>query len=101
MNAYCDYHGVELIPWGPLHAGDLARPLASQGTSRSDSVKGTPFERKFSESDEEIVKRVEEIAKKKGWKMSQVAVVWSKSKVSSPIVGISSVCVTQISTLYS
>ena len=91
MNAYCNYHGVGLIPWGPLHGGDLARPLSVQTTSRAGSLKGTPFEKKYTDADEEIVKRVEEIAKKKGWKMSQVAVVWSRSKVSSPIVGISSV----------
>jgi aryl-alcohol dehydrogenase-like predicted oxidoreductase len=38
-----------------------------------------------------VIKRVEEIAKKKGWKLSQVALSWIGTKVSSPIVGISSV----------
>jgi aryl-alcohol dehydrogenase-like predicted oxidoreductase len=34
---------------------------------------------------------VEEIAKKHGWKMSHVALAWINKRVSSPIVGFSSV----------
>lgn len=34
---------------------------------------------------------MEEIAKKKGWTMSQVALAWVSRRVSSPIVGFSSV----------
>jgi Predicted oxidoreductases (related to aryl-alcohol dehydrogenases) len=42
-------------------------------------------------ADEEIVNRVEELAKKKGWQMSHVALVWLKSKGAVPIVGLNSV----------
>ena len=38
-----------------------------------------------------IVRRVEEIAKKKGWKMSQVALAWICKRVSSPILGTGSI----------
>ena len=41
--------------------------------------------------DEEIIGRVEQLASKKGWKMSEVALVWHKSKGSVPIVGLNSV----------
>ena len=41
------------------------------------------------EEDEVIVKRVEEIAKKRGWTMGQVSLAWAGTKVSSPIVGVS------------
>ncbi|KAI0933395.1 hypothetical protein AcV5_005549 [Taiwanofungus camphoratus] len=82
--------GVGAIPWSPLARGVLARPLGEQ-TKRGqtdqfvghykDSV-GTP----------EIVKRVEEIAKKKGISMAQVSIAWSLSKegVTAPIVGTTS-----------
>lgn len=41
--------------------------------------------------DREIIKRVEELANKKGWKMSHVALAWINKRVSSPIIGFSSV----------
>jgi aryl-alcohol dehydrogenase-like predicted oxidoreductase len=42
------------------------------------------------EYEREIVKRVEELARRKGWKMCQVALVWIFQKGAVPIVGISS-----------
>jgi len=43
------------------------------------------------EPDITIIKRVEELANKKGWKMSQVALAWINKRISSPIIGFSSV----------
>lgn len=42
-------------------------------------------------ADHEINKRVEEIAKKRGWPMSHVALAWINARVASPIVGLSSI----------
>lgn len=85
MNPYCNAHGIGLIPWGPLQAGDLARPIDIHTTRRATN------EKVYSEADKAIIVRVEEIAQKRGWTMSQVALAWIDKKVSSPIVGISSV----------
>lgn len=90
MIPYCIHHGIGIIPWGPLHAGELARPLGSS-TTRSEWIRGTNLEVRFTEAHKMIVNRVEEIAKKRGWKMSQVALAWAGTKVSSPIVGCSTV----------
>ncbi|TDL18331.1 Aldo keto reductase [Rickenella mellea] len=94
MNAYCNYHGIGLIPWSPLHGGDLARPLGTS-TVRSEvmtaAFKGTTHEINTTEADKEIITRTEELSKKKGWTMSQVALAWMGTKVTSPIVGISSI----------
>lgn len=90
MIPYCNAHGIGLIPWGPLHNGELAHP-PTESTTRKDTIKGTPWEMKYTESDEVTISRVEEIAKKKGWKMSEVALAWIGTKVTSPIVGCSSV----------
>ncbi|KAH0584694.1 hypothetical protein H2248_010221 [Termitomyces sp. 'cryptogamus'] len=90
MNAYCNYHGIGLIPWAPLAAGVLARPL-EVSTTRSDSTKNTPFHNEITSADQEIVKRVAEIAEKKGVKQGQVALAWVQVKVASPIVGVTSV----------
>lgn len=90
MNSYCNYTSVGLIPWGPLAHGNLTRPLG-QGSFRSDLIKGTPLEQKKTGADKEIINRVEQVAKKKGWLMIQVAQAWINSKVTSPIVGFNSV----------
>lgn len=45
----------------------------------------------MTEGDEAIVRRVEELANKKGWKMSQLALVWLRSKGAVPIVGANSI----------
>ncbi|TFK52685.1 Aldo keto reductase [Heliocybe sulcata] len=90
MHQYCNFNGIGIIPWAPLAAGDLARPFGAS-TTRKEVTKGTPLERKLRPSDELIIKRVEELSQKKGCTMSQVALAWALTKVSSPIVGCSSV----------
>ena len=38
-----------------------------------------------------IINRVEEAARQKGWTMSQVALAWTLKRITSPIIGFSSV----------
>ncbi|KAJ7089044.1 Aldo/keto reductase [Mycena crocata] len=90
MIPYCKAHGIALIPWAPLAAGALARPLGEESL-RSKGAKGTAFEGQFTDADKEIIGRVKELADKKGCTMSHVALAWIRLKVDSPIVGISSV----------
>ena len=90
MIPYCKAHGMGLIPWSPLHQGDLARPV-TESSARKEGTKGTPLSNSLTQTDEAIITRVEEIAKKKGWKMSEVALAWIDGKVTSPIVGCNSV----------
>ncbi|KAK7452139.1 hypothetical protein VKT23_012244 [Stygiomarasmius scandens] len=85
MNAYCNYHGIGIIPWAPVARGFLARPLEGEGTIRSETMSPSP-----TESDKVIIKRVQEIAEKKGKTMAQVASAWVNAKVTSPIIGLSS-----------
>ncbi|KAI0367254.1 Aldo/keto reductase [Pilatotrama ljubarskyi] len=86
MLAYCKHAGVGVIAYSPLMDGHLARPLGSE-TERSKLIAGTPFEKPRRESDKRIIQRVEELASKKGWTMSQVALAWVAAKVTAPIVG--------------
>ncbi|KAL1691119.1 NADP-dependent oxidoreductase domain-containing protein [Schizophyllum commune] len=90
MIAYCKYHGIGLIPWSPLSGGALARPAKSEETPRWKSFNAYGIN-KQSEIDAEIIKRVEEVAKKRGWAMSQVALAWAQRTVDSPIVGFNSI----------
>ena len=84
MIPYCNAQGIGLTPWGPLQGGDLAKPLSEQ------SIRRTVRQKTYSEADKEIIRRVEEIASKRGWTMTQVALAWIDSRVSSPIIGMNS-----------
>ena len=84
MIKFCNLTGVGLIPWGPLDEGRLARSAKVKNTVRGKS-------KEITEKDTRIIDRVEKIAEKKCWKMSQVALAWINRRVSSPIVGLSSV----------
>ncbi|PGH14858.1 hypothetical protein AJ80_05784 [Polytolypa hystricis UAMH7299] len=88
MIKFCNDTGVGLIPFAPLNAGFLARPVTHKGdTTRASQNAAT---NNLTEQDIGIINRVEEIAKKKGWTMSQVSLAWINKRVSSPIVGFSS-----------
>ncbi|KAK7692845.1 hypothetical protein QCA50_004480 [Cerrena zonata] len=82
--------GVGAIPWSPLARGYLTRP-PDQTTTRSDSDVWFKY---YSTTigGPEIVKRVEELAKRKSVSMAQIANAWvmAKDGVTAPIVGTTS-----------
>ncbi|WYZ39609.1 hypothetical protein EsH8_III_001523 [Colletotrichum jinshuiense] len=90
MNRFCKETGVGLIPWSPLFGGALARPLQDEKTSIRSQSKGI-MNPSLTEADENIIRRVEEVAGKKGWKMTHVALAWIRSKGGIPITGFNSV----------
>ncbi|RMZ72656.1 aldo keto reductase [Pyrenophora seminiperda CCB06] len=88
MNRFCNDTG-----WAPLCRGHLARPPSAFGsTTRSEGEKTAANQSSGNtERDKKIIGRVEEIAKKRDWKMSHVALAWINKRVASPIIGFSSV----------
>ncbi|KAL1959332.1 hypothetical protein VTO42DRAFT_2519 [Malbranchea cinnamomea] len=93
MIPYCLDTGVGLIPWSPLARGALARPWKSRSTVRenTDSALKAIVRGRETEADKAIVDRVEEVAKRKGVSMAQVAIAWCLSKESvNPILGLNS-----------
>ncbi|KAJ5544973.1 hypothetical protein N7535_006640 [Penicillium sp. DV-2018c] len=94
MIPYCRDSGVGIIPWSPIARGALARPWGSRGTVRegSDGVLNMFVRSRESEADKAIIDRVEELAKKKGVSMAQIAIAWSLAqKGVNPIVGLHSI----------
>jgi aryl-alcohol dehydrogenase-like predicted oxidoreductase len=87
MNRFCRDTGVGIIPWSPMAGGKLARPLGKE-TARSSTPH--PMNPPSTPADEEIIRRVEKVAKDKGWKMSEVALLWVRGKGAIPIVGCNS-----------
>jgi aryl-alcohol dehydrogenase-like predicted oxidoreductase len=88
MNRFCHETGVGIIPWAPLYDGDLARPLTQRPTERGMYDRQRKV---ITEADEEIVHRVEQLAKGKGYTMVQVALTWARKKGTIPVVGINNV----------
>lgn len=87
MHPYCRHAGIGIIPWSPLAQGKLARPW-NESSFRNDS---NPFSSMFAApSDKAIVDKVEEVAKKLGVSMAQVATAWSLTKGVNPILGLQS-----------
>ncbi|TBU29250.1 aryl-alcohol dehydrogenase [Dichomitus squalens] len=81
--------GVGSIPWSPLARGLLTRPAdAESKRGNTDWFIG----RYKNESTATIVTRVEELSKKKGVSMAQIAIAWvlAKPGVTAPIVGTTS-----------
>src|SRR3982074_1575101 len=65
---------LNLRQWAPLCRGHLARPPSEFGnTTRSAGDKASQSTIGTVEPDITIIKRVQELAEKKGWKMSHVA----------------------------
>ncbi|KAF3065462.1 Aldo-keto reductase dtxS3 [Trichoderma lentiforme] len=87
MNKFCKATGVAIIPWGPLAERKLARPVKAQGTTSRSA--GT--EESLRPESVDIINRVEELAKRKDWTMSQVTLAWTQKRVTGPIIGFSSV----------
>lgn len=85
-------HGIGLIPWSPNARGTLTRPA----DQTSERVKSDPTYRRLGwnilkDNEKEIVNRVEEVAKKKGFSMATIATAWVLSKGAYPIVGLNSI----------
>lgn len=93
MLPYCAATGVGCIPWSPVARGVLTRPWDQRGTDRekSDNFLKTLIRTKETEVDKTIVDRLEEVSKKKGVKMAQVATAWVLQRpMVNPIIGLSS-----------
>lgn len=77
------------MPYSPLAAGHLARPVwgGESLRSKTDAVAKGKYDR-TKQMDLPIVERVQEIVIKHGATMSQIALAWEWAKgVASPIVG--------------
>lgn len=86
----CDEMGVSRTSYSPLAGGRLSRSTWSADTLRSKTDKAAANKYDSTKDmDMEIVKRVDELAKKKNVSMTQIALAWQLAKgVASPIIGV-------------
>jgi versiconal hemiacetal acetate reductase len=90
MIPYCNYTGIGLIPWSPVARGALTRLWGTRNTLREEEDAGLHMlvRSRDDRIDEESVNRVEEVSKKLGKSMAQVAIAWTLSKNMCPVVGL-------------
>jgi aryl-alcohol dehydrogenase-like predicted oxidoreductase len=93
MNKFCNETGVGLIPWSPLASGLLSKPV---GVETARSKMSVAMSGGLTGADKTINKRVQEVAEKKGWKMTQVALAWLRGKGCIPIVGLTSTSIERL-----
>jgi aryl-alcohol dehydrogenase-like predicted oxidoreductase len=90
MLPLCKEEKIGVMPWSPLAAGRLAQPwgTATDLRSKVDEI-GKVLYAPTVDSDRKVVERLEEVAKKRGVPMAQIALAWllQKEPVIAPIVG--------------
>jgi aryl-alcohol dehydrogenase-like predicted oxidoreductase len=92
MIPYCRDTGVGIIPFSPLARGLLTRPYGSQPTTRQKTDIYSEFLLgETTNTDIEIIGRVEELARQKGVSMAAVAIAWCAAKGVIPILGLGSI----------
>jgi aryl-alcohol dehydrogenase-like predicted oxidoreductase len=89
MIPLCIDQKVGLIPWSPLAKGRLTREPGTQTNRSNYDVFGARFFSLENQSDLEIIRRVGNIAEKRGVSRAQIALAWifGKPFITSPIVG--------------
>lgn len=83
------HFGVGIIPWSPLARGYLTK-RADEKTLRTETDRWRDHYANAHPGNPKIVENVEELAKKHGVSMAQIATAWSLTKVTAPIVGTTS-----------
>ncbi|KAI9708854.1 MAG: hypothetical protein M1812_007874 [Candelaria pacifica] len=93
MIKYCNQTGLGIIPWAPFAGGQLVRMPEQNGRTLRSSVQesGSFYNSDRSDLDDIIIRRVGEIASRRQWPRSHVALAWLNRRVTAPIIGFSNV----------
>lgn len=87
MAPFCASEGIAMTPYSALASGRLSR--RSGETSKrlaEDSYARFKYDA-TAEADGKIIRRVEELAEKRGVSMTEISLAWLLTKVTSPVVG--------------
>ncbi|WP_434309758.1 aldo/keto reductase [Hominifimenecus sp. rT4P-3] len=87
MVPYCREENIALTPYSSLAGGRLARrPGETSKRMTEDSYAKLKYDG-MGEQDNEIIKRVMELAAKKGVSMTELSLAWLLTKTTAPVVG--------------
>ncbi len=87
MARYCRSENIAMTPYSALASGRLARPLGTTSKRmEEDSFAKGKYDR-TAQQDGEIIRRVEDLAQKRGVSMTEISLAWLLTKVEAPVVG--------------
>ncbi len=87
MAVLCKEDGIAMTPYSALASGRLAR-LPGEISKRAEEDAYAKFKYDATkEQDDVIIRRVAEIAEKRGVTMTEVSLAWLLTKVTAPVVG--------------
>lgn len=87
MAKLCKEDNIAITPYSALASGRLSkRPGETSKRLEEDTYAKGKYDN-TSEQDNEIIRRVDELAQKKGVSMTEVSLAWLLTKVASPVAG--------------
>lgn len=87
MAPFCASEGIAMTPYSALASGRLSRhPGETSKRFQEDSYARFKYD-STAEADGKIIRRVEELAEKRGVSMTEISLAWLLTKVTSPVVG--------------
>lgn len=87
MVPYCQEEKIALTPYSALAGGRLSKqPGEKSARLEQDSYARSKYDN-TKEQDEAIIRRVAELAEKRGVSMTEISIAWLLTKVTSPVVG--------------
>lgn len=86
MMPMCSAENIAMTPYSALAAGRLSRIVGDTKRMEQDAYARFKYDA-TAEQDEVIIRRVAELAGKRGVTMSEVSLAWLLTKVTSPIIG--------------
>ena len=88
MAPYCREEGISMTPYSALAAGRLSRRPEDAPTKRLAEDGYARFKYDAAgEQDAPVIRRVAELAERRGVSMTEISLAWLLRKVSSPVVG--------------
>ena len=87
MAPFCASEGIAMTPYSALASGRLSRHQGETSKRfQEDSYARFKYDA-TAETDGKIIRRVEELAEKRGVSMTEISLAWLLTKVTSPVVG--------------
>ena len=87
MAPFCASEGIAMTPYSALASGRLSRHKGETSKRfQEDSYARFKYDA-TAEADGKIIRRVEELAEKRGVSMTEISLAWLLTKVTSPVVG--------------
>lgn len=87
MLPYCKEHNIALTPYSALASGRLSKHLGEQSKRLQEDIFAMGKYENSIDVDFPIIRRVEELAEKRGVSMTEISLAWLFTKVTSPVVG--------------